>query len=161
MENTAIFNQLVNGYHKSSATDKYMFGFIDRHNVWLAYATAEVLPYVTTLDKASRGAGYTLRFKPNKAQKEFLKTMEVEVLCSEKFFNDYHSRMGKYNKGEVFEKMVTEKFGQKWAKDSTPYYMDGDLTVNGEKWQIKFESATFTNESTLSKVPAEYRNQQA
>jgi hypothetical protein len=38
---------------------------------------------------------------------------------------------------------------QEWKKDSVPYYLDGDLTVDGVKYQIKFESASFANEETI------------
>ena len=55
----------------------------------------------------------------------------------------------KYNKGEIFEKLMTEHYGQTWVKDSVPFTKDGDLTVDGVAYQIKYESATFTNEKTL------------
>ena len=58
------------------------------------------------------------------------------------------------NKGEAFEQWVTENAGQEWHKDSVPYYMDGDLTVNGVKYQIKFESASLANETTIAKAMA-------
>ena len=58
----------------------------------------------------------------------------------------------KYNKGEVFEKMVTEGYGQAWEKDNVPFTKDGDLTVDGVAYQIKFEKATFTNEKSLMKM---------
>jgi hypothetical protein len=58
----------------------------------------------------------------------------------------------KYNKGEIFEKLVTENFGQEWTKDNVPFTKGGDLTVNGIAYQIKFEKATFTNEKTLARL---------
>ena len=56
--------------------------------------------------------------------------------------------------GEVFEKMETEKAGQTWTKDNVPFTIDGDLTVDGIAYQIKYEGATFTNEKTLAKLTA-------
>ena len=50
--------------------------------------------------------------------------------------------------------MMTEKAGQTWIKDSTPFTIDGDLTVDGTAYQIKFENATFTNEKTLARLEA-------
>ena len=47
---------------------------------------------------------------------------------------------------------MTESFGQVWEKDNVPFTEDGDLTVNGIAYQIKFEKATFTNEKTLARL---------
>jgi len=151
MTNATIFNALINGYNELAYTHNYMFGFSDNGTIYCAIGTADLLPYVCTLDKASRGAGYSLRFKPNKAQKELLKTCELISICSANFFNETVANSN-YNKGEIFEKMVTEYFGQVWEKDNVPFTEDGDLTVNRIAYQIKFEKATFTNEKSLKKM---------
>ena len=151
MTNTTIFNELVNGYNALAYTHEYMFGFEDRGTIYCAIANASVLNLVCTLDRASRDAGFALRFKPNKAQKELLKTFELIPVCSSLYFNQLVADT-KYNKGEVFEKLMTEYFGQVWVKDNVPFTEDGDLTVNGIAYQIKFEKATFTNEKTLAKL---------
>lgn len=153
MTNTIIFNQLVDGYNALAYTHNYMFGFEDRGTIYCAIADSKVLKSVCTLDKASRGAGYSLRFKPNKAQKEFLKTFELLPICSTLYFKQTVAE-SKYNKGELFEKLMTEYFGQIWEKDNVPFTEDGDLTVNGIAYQIKFEKATFTNEKSLRKMMA-------
>ena len=48
--------------------------------------------------------------------------------------------------------MVTEYFGQVWEKDNIPFIDDGDLTINGIAYQIKFEKGTFINEKTLARM---------
>lgn len=58
----------------------------------------------------------------------------------------------RYNKGEIFEKMVTENAGQEWHKDSVPFTMDSDVTINNVAYQIKYQSATFTNEKILIRL---------
>ena len=153
MTNTTIFNELINGYNELACTHNYMFGFEDRGTIYCAVATAEVLKDVCTLDKASRGAGYSLRFKPNKAQKEFLKTFELFPICSTLYFKQLVNDTI-YNRGEIFEKLVTEFFGQIWEKDNVPFTQGGDLEVDGIAYQLKFEKATFTNEKTLKKLQA-------
>ena len=109
------------------------------------------MPYILKLDKASRGAGYALRFCPNNAQKAFLLAKGATVLCSKEFF-ETSVKNSIYNKGEIFEKMVTESFGQEWEKDNIPFTEAGDLEVNGIAYQIKFEKATFTNEKILARM---------
>ena len=81
-------------------------------------------------------------------------SMGAKVLCSEKFFDELTSE-SKYNKGEIFEKLMTELNGQEWEKDNVPFTEDGDLTVNGIAYQIKFEKASFINEKQMMKMMAE------
>ena len=75
----------------------------------------------------------------------------AQVLCSVNYFESVKADC-KYNKGEVFEKLVTEFYGQEWTKDNVPFTVDGDLTVNGTAYQIKFEKATFCNEKSLANL---------
>lgn len=150
MENKAMLNTLINGYNAKSFTHHYIFGFIDRHMVYMVKTTAEVLPYVTCLDRqaSDRGGAYSLRFKPTKSQKELLKTFETTILCSEDYMESIYNE-SKYNRGEVFEKLVTEHFGQEWAKDNVPFTEAGDIEVDGVAYQIKFNKATFCSEKQV------------
>lgn len=151
MTNTALFQTMIQKYSKLSFSHDYIFGFKFDGNIYMTIVKASVLPYVLKLDKASRGAGMSLRFKPTKEQKTMLLSFGATLLCSEKYFNET-VKESKYNKGEIFEKFVTEYFGQEWEKDSVPFYQDGDITVNNIPYQIKYESATFTNEKQLARL---------
>ena len=77
----------------------------------------------------------------------------AKVICSTEYFNEVHAST-KYNRGEVFEMMVTESKGQTWTKDNVPYTEDGDITVDGIAYQIKFEKATFINEAQMMRARA-------
>ena len=151
MTNTTMFRKLISDYDSLAYTHHYIFGFAADGVVYAATTLNDVLPYVCTLDRASRGQGYSLRFKPTKAQKNFLKTCDLFPLCSADFFAD-EVKSSKYNAGEIFEKMVTEHFGQTWEKDNVPFTEGGDIEIDGIAYQIKFEKATFTNEKTLKKL---------
>lgn len=151
--NDTMFRTLIRKYDRLSYTHHYMFGFADRGTVWCALATSDLLPFVCTLDHASRGQGCALRFKPTLGQKELLKTCEAFPLCSEDFFKACVEE-SRYNRGEIFEKLVTEHFGQTWVKDNIPFTEAGDLVVDGIAYQIKYEKATFANEKTLQKMGA-------
>lgn len=151
--NNTMFRTLIRKYDHLSYTHNYMFGFADHGTVWCALATSDLLPFVCTLDHASRGQGCALRFKPTLGQKELLKTCETFAVCSETYFNDLFAST-KYNRGEIFEKLVTEHFGQIWIKDHVPFTEAGDIEVNGTAYQIKYEKATFTNEKTLQNLGA-------
>jgi len=157
MTNEIIKKMLQDGYNKVAFTDKYILGWTLKHVVYFTICDRELVDWVTCLDKASRGAGYALRFKPNTDQKYMLMANGAEVLCSEKLFDEYLeetyiNEKGKevhYNRGEVFERLITEKAGQVWTKDNVPFTMAGDIEWNGVAYQIKFEKATFTNEKSL------------
>lgn len=151
MMNTALFENMISRYNELAYTHNYIYGFYFQNSVYMVEATAEIMPYILKLDKASRGAGYALRFCPTKNQKILLLSKGATLLCSKEFF-ETSVKNSKYNKGEIFEKMVTEHFGQVWEKDNVPFTEDGDITVDGIAYQIKFEKATFTNEKTLARM---------
>ena len=161
-QNIALHMNLVDRYHKIAFTDQYIWGFEYKGNIYMATTDASVLPFVTCLDKASRGCGYALRFCPKTAQKLTLMA-GAELLCSKKYMEEVQAtttfigKNGKektYNMGEIFEKLVTEHFGQTWEKDRVPFTQDGDLTVDNIAYQIKFQKATFCNEKTLANQEA-------
>jgi len=151
MQNEVIKKMLQDGYNSVAFTDNYILGWETDHVVYMAVCDRELVDRVTCLDMASRGAGYALRFKPNKSQKMLLMTCGAVALCSEKYFNDMVAE-SRYNRGEIFEKLVTEKFGQVWEKDNVPFTEAGDLEADGISYQIKFERATFTNEKSLASL---------
>lgn len=151
MTNTALFESMISRYNQLSYTHNYIYGFYFQNVVYMVETDEKIMPYILKLDKASRGQGYSLRFSPNKAQKALLLTKGAKAICSKEFF-DETVKNSKYNKGEIFEKMVTEYFGKNWEKDNVPFTKGGDLTVNGKDYQIKFEKATFTNEKTLARM---------
>ena len=151
MKNTEIKRTLIQFYNKHAFTHRYILGFRYKGNIYFVEVTGNELVFVTSLDKASRGAGYALRFKPNREIKEHLLALGAEVLCSELYF-DETVEASKYNKGEVFEKMITELNGQEWEKDNVPFTEDGDLTVDGVAYQLKFEKATFINEKQMMRM---------
>lgn len=151
MANVALLKKMVNFYNENAFTHFYIFGFRFNGNIWMVKTTSEILETVLKLDKASRGAGYALRYCPNKAVKTWMLTLGAEVLCSELYFDEL-VKTSKYNKGEIFEKLVTERFGQTWEKDNVPFTEDGDLTVNGIAYQIKFEKASFINEKQIERM---------
>lgn len=150
MENFTLFTAMINKYIRLSFAHLYIFGFRYQGNIYMSVQNDNFLPFVCTLDKASRGYGYALRYKPNKSIKIAMLN-NATCLCSEKYFDEVVAN-SKYNNGEIFEKFVTEYFGQRWIKDNVPFTKAGDIVVNGTHYQIKFEKATFTTEYTLDRL---------
>lgn len=148
--NNELLRNMMNAYHRLNAASRYVLGFEADGMIYVIVGKSELVDGCVILDKASRGQGYAIRFKPNRAVKRMLINMGAQVLCSADYFH-HMTANSKYNKGEIFEKLVTElMFGQVWEKDNVPFYVDGDVTdTYGIKYQVKFEKATFTNEKSL------------
>lgn len=149
---TYVLMQMVRFYNRMAYTHHYMVAFNYHNMVIVAYISGDELANITTLDKASRGAGKSLRFKPNMAQKSYmLNNCKTFTLCTvEDVENMVEATI--YNRGEIVEKFITEKFGQIWEKDNISFTDDGDLTVNGIAYQIKYEKATFINEKQMARM---------
>lgn len=150
MMNTALFMNLIERYNNVAYTHNYIWGFEYKGNIYMAITDSSVMAHVCTLDKASRGAGYALRFCP-KAEQKIALMAGAQVLCSKKYFEELVAG-SKYNNGEIFEKLVTEHFGQEWVKDNVPFTADGDITVAGVAYQVKYQKATFCNEKSIANL---------
>ena len=154
MNKTAILISLISRYESRAYTHTYIMGFIYKGLVYSMTCTG--LTFGIKLDKASSkcGGGYSIRFAPTEKEKEALVLSgAVELVCTEEYFLEA-VKNNKYNKGEIFEKMMTEKAGQVWEKDNVPFYEGADLEANGTAYSIKFQKATICTESTLDRIGA-------
>lgn len=139
-------NERIENYKATSAADAYILG-ITYHETVYELVVDEIPDFCFKGDRESKSHGGVEKIR-------FRLTIEEKWLI----IHRYGARAigtpgeilaGRKNKGEAWEKYQTEKAGQEWHKDSVPYYKDGDLTVNGVKYQIKFEDASFANENTI------------
>lgn len=151
MKNTVMHEVLINHYNKTAFTHHYIFGFEFKGNVYAVATTNEVLPFITTVESAGKNNGLALKYKPNTSIKAMLMSKGAQVVCSTEYFDEMVAG-SKYNRGEVFERLITEMNGQTWTKDNVPYTEDGDLTIGKIAYQIKFEKATFINESQMIRM---------
>lgn len=132
---------MIREYRKLDASDKYIIGFIKDHKV---YATIRnnIYPRYLSYEVASRNQGHNLRLRIKAGYRKQL-MRGAWYVCEESALE------GKYNRGEMFEKAVTEYFGQEWVKDTLSFADGSDLTVDGIGYQIKLDTATVVNEKTL------------
>lgn len=140
--------EMMNTYHNINGATAYIFGYADKGIIYMTQIVDRFPEELTTYEKASRGAGMGIRLRIRKAHKTALHMISVAIGSVEDFLNT------KYNKGEVFEKLVTEYYGQEWHKDHIPFTECGDININEVEVQIKFNGATFTNERTLTNLLA-------
>ena len=143
-----MFNTMFANYVATSAAMAYIVGFALNGRAYMVTVRELVQAWVhMDRESTSHGGAYKLRMAlNNRIQVALIENGAIEI-------GDAATILAtRKNKGEAFEKFVTEYFGQTWVKDSVPYYMDGDLTVNGVKYQIKWENASLTNEGVIRKA---------
>lgn len=143
--------KMIGIYHLYSASKKYIVGFIRDGKIYYVIVTFEKLAEMLKACKASskRGGFNKVRvYVSAQLQKELIacglahEVGTVDALIS-----------SKYNKGEMFEKLITETLTtDAWVKDSLPFYMGGDIQLNGENIQIKLNGAELTNEKCLTNM---------
>ena len=137
---------MIRNYRKYSAAEGYILGFV--YNKMLYFVELEeIMPRYLKVEEASRNQGDNLRIRLKKAHKENLMKKNPICLGSADLLTE-----SKYNKGEIFEKLVTEYFGQTWEKDTIPFWVQGDININGKEIQIKFENAGLMNTKQIKKL---------
>jgi len=137
---------MIKTYRQFSAADNYILGFVYEKMLYMV-RVAEIMPRYLNVEEASRNQGENLRLRLKKAHKAQLMKKAPICLGSADCLND-----SKYNKGEIFEKLVTEYYGQTWVKDTIPFWVQGDINLNGEEVQIKLDSATLMNTKQVAKL---------
>ena len=137
---------MIKNYRKMSACDSYIIGFTYKHGVYML-EVKEIMPRYIRLEHTSskRGSIPQLKFRLTNAYKEQLIRKGAEYIGTDEVIYSLNK-----NKGCAFEKYVTERFtSEMWVKDSVPFYVQGDIEVDGKQIQVKFEGAEITTERCL------------
>lgn len=145
--------EMIKGYELKAAAHKYIVGFEDAGKLYYTVYTGMIADDMLKLDRASskKGGMLKIRVRLSAKIKAILKATGKAILCGDAS----ELNAGKYNKGENFERVITELLtGEKWVKDSVPFNVAGDIRWNGEEVQIKFDGAELTNEKTLARAMA-------
>lgn len=137
---------MIKTYRNYSAADSYILGFIYNKMLYMLEVN-EIMPRFLNVEEASRNQGENLRLRLKKKHKEQLMKKSPICLGSADCLN-----AEKYNKGEIFEKIVTEYYGQEWKKDTLPFWVQGDICLGGKEVQIKLDSATLINTKQIARL---------
>lgn len=163
MEKKINLVNLVNRYCKISATKSYIFGFVRNGSVYAVKVedADRMLSELVFLGSASRGQGFSIRFRPNKVQQELIlaNASEVKILCSYEYLEEVKKEYGN-NRGNAFENLSAIAFSGKLNESKNAKFTEcGDMNINGKEYQAKFGckdgAATFTNEATLHNLEEE------
>lgn len=142
-------DRLRKEYEHFTAAQGYIVGFTQNGIVY-GVKLDKIPRRFTTIQKecskAGGGYGLYINIVSKKAQSELLKKAFVVGTLAE--LED-----SIYNKGVMFEKMVYEYYGQEFrGKDNVPFYMAGDITLDGKEIQVKYLKARICYEKTLKKL---------
>ena len=147
-------SELIKFYHAHAFTDNYILGVEIGGNVYAVkkkMSLADMERFLTT-QTASRGQGMALKFAPTKAQKaEILADGNATILCSKTYLEKLVEST-RWNRGQIFEKLVTEKAGQSWKADNIPFTKAGDIEIDGVAYQIKYQKASFLSEGQMFRL---------
>jgi hypothetical protein len=139
---------MIKNYRKFSAANAYILGFIYKHQVYMIQVS-EIMPrYIKVEHESSKKGGCEkLQFRlPKKYQEQLIRKGAIQI-GSEDILQ------GEYNKGVEFERIISEMYGQEFrGKDNVPFYIEGDLNIDGEEIQVKFNGAQIVTKRTLEKL---------
>lgn len=140
--------EMGNRYHRNSGAHMYALGFTFNGKLFVEKLTFEELSRFFKLDHASskRGGFAKIRIRMTAKDRAEL-SATAELLGSE----DLLTADKAHNKGENFERILTERWtGETWVKDSVPFWVCGDIRVDGVEIQVKLDGAELTNEKVLA-----------
>ena len=142
--------EMMNAYNARSASHVYALGFVAHGNLYAVKLSFTELSRYFKLDRASskRGGFAKIRIKLTSADRAELSEI-AELIGAESLLTADPA----HNKGENFERELTERWtAETWVKDSVPFWVAGDIWVNGEEIQVKLDGAELTNERTLARL---------
>lgn len=137
-----LFTALIAAYHKISAADEYWFGFVLNHTLYVVpHMTFETLSRFFKQDRASSKRGGFLKVRIRARVDELAELLPGAIeLGSE-------TLLKKANKGDALEEVLLNRFaGCEWVKNDTPFWIAGDMVIDGRQVQVKFNGAELTNE---------------
>ena len=144
--------EMITRYNERSAAHVYALGFVHAHQLYTVKLGFEELTAYCKLNRASskRGGFAKVRIRLTAKDRAEL-SAKAELIGAE----DLLMADAKHNKGENFERELTERWtAETWVKDSVPFWMAGDIRVDGIEIQIKLDGAELTNERILERIGA-------
>ena len=140
---------MIKNYRKFSGAESYIIGFVYKHQLYMI-KVAEIMPRYMSVQHSSSKTGRVpkLQLTINNSHKEQMIRKGAICLGSEDLVV-----CDDLNKGFAFERLVSEYYGIEYrGQDNVGFWVGGDLEVNGEQIQIKFQGAQIVAEKTLERL---------
>jgi len=146
--------EMIALYNTLTAADGYIVGFILNHMLYYVSFDGHLPIEILKFDRASSKRGGMAKVRVRLGS-DFRKAMVANGKAVLIGAEDLLLTADKYNKGERFERIITETLTtETWVKDSVPFNVAGDIELNGKQIQVKFDDAELTNEKTLKRIAA-------
>ena len=148
---------LKKGYKVHVLTDLYVKGF-ELNGIIYAYIDKGLTCTAIECEASKDGGLTVLKYKPTKKEKTALiKSGKCFKVCCSAYL-EWHYKNSKYNRGDIFEKMILEMFGQIWKKDNVPFFEGYDLETGIRNYSIKYQGGRYCTEKTINKLNELYPN---
>ena len=147
---------MIRQYRRFSGADGYIIGFEYKKNIYII-KVAEIMPRWTRIAHSSSKTGRKpkLQMAIKKAHKEQLIKKGAVVICTAEELKNFEGS----NRGWKLESAVMNHFGieNEKGEDNQKFSKCGDMELNGEQLQIKFQNAQIVAELTLHNLQKEAR----
>ena len=142
-------------YNKLSGCDAYLIFFKYKKNIYV-YKCSHIAPRWTVkrYESSSKGGWMKYRMELNNAHKEQLLAKSALVMTEKEFNSMPYSNDG--HKCEYWLHIITNQPGE-YKRDVERFDRRGDITIDGIKYQVKFENATLTNVNAIHNAQWEKR----
>lgn len=145
---------MIRNYRRFSAADSYIIGFPYKHDVYMI-EVEEIMPRYMKVEHESskKGGAPKLQLRLNNKHKMELIKKGAVIIGHESMLEN-----GQYNKGVEFERIIDEMYGVEFrGKESTGFWVEGDLEIDGRQVQVKYAGAQIVVERTLKRLQKEAR----
>lgn len=143
--------EMINKYHKHSATDNYIIVAESKKEKVVKFAMYHMNDLINfncfTTTTSSKGENMLRLLVSTELKKSVLAIGETLATYDEK---EQVKEQLKLNNGETSEYLVTTYFNQIYKRDNIPFYEKGDININGIEYQIKSHKAMFATEKQLN-----------
>ena len=143
--------EMINKYHKHSATDNYIIVAESKKEKVVKFAIYHMSDLINfncfTTTTSSKGENMLRLLVSTELKKSILATGETLATYEKK---EQIKEQLKLNNGETSEYLVTTYFNQIYKRDNIPFYEKGDININGIEYQIKSHKAMFATEKQLN-----------
>lgn len=143
---------MMRRYYSVAVAKVYYIGFIVDGELYMFIIRGEIPEFLlreTQSSEESKCAQVRIQVKLTNARAQYIHDKRVVHLGPASVMN----YKDKYNRGHHFEHYIVERFtNQTWKVNNTPWYEAGDVIINGEHVQVKFQDAEVTNEDKLKRA---------
>lgn len=141
--------RMIKLYRQYSGADSYIVGFTYKHLLYMI-KVKELMPRQMQVLHSSHKNGYQPKLQlvlNNHLKEQFIRKGAICLGNEELIMN------GEYNKGVEFERLICEMNGIEFrGKDSVGFWVGGDVEIEGEQIQVKFQGAQIVAEKTLIRL---------